>query len=173
MNSPQSTAAHKPLSFQTEINYLMVLPKKIFDFAFDRFFGLYVHLSPEHRKLIELGSKTEEELLWSYFLARSLLEYRLSANSTQRQQTLLMINNWLSHNLIPESTRRSARNFILAWGISASEIITVEPIDTFRSKIPTRCNRCAYFCGKSYNHQILVCAIHPFGLNECPDFEAH
>jgi hypothetical protein len=56
-------------------------------------------------------------------------------------------------------------------GIPISETEIVESSELLFPNRPPGCNKCLYFHGQSYNSQILVCGIHPFGLNDCPDFE--
>ncbi len=36
---------------------------------------------------------------------------------------------------------------------------------------PFGCLGCVNFCGETYNGNPLVCAIHPYGQENCPDFE--
>ena len=146
---------------------------KIREYAFDRFLELYVHfVSPERKQLLKLAEKTDEEILWSYFLAQDLVSYRFYAHDLNRQQQILLwINQWLSHDEIPLSTRRLARDYIIALGIPASEIETVQVMKLPPPEIPTGCTSCLYFHGQSYDGQILVCAIHPLGLNDCLDYQ--
>ncbi|MDJ0572487.1 MAG: hypothetical protein QNJ53_26090 [Pleurocapsa sp. MO_192.B19] len=100
------------------------------------------------------------------------MSYRFNANNfTQQQQILLRINNWLSHQAIACSTRRLARDYIIKLGIPASEIETVEVFQLPFPEIPTGCKSCVYFHGQFYGGQILVCAIHPLGLNDCLDYQ--
>jgi hypothetical protein len=56
-----------------------------------------------------------------------------------------------------------------------SEVILVDDDDDATEKsfqqIPSGCYGCTYLHGQIINGNLLVCGIHPFGLDDCPDYE--
>lgn len=38
-------------------------------------------------------------------------------------------------------------------------------------KIPPRCTKCKYWHGQVHGNNLLVCGLHPYGRENCPDFE--
>jgi hypothetical protein len=42
--------------------------------------------------------------------------------------------------------------------------------DNRSQQIPSGCTKCVHLFGKTINGHFFVCAIHPYGLDPCPDF---
>ena len=93
---------------------------------------------------------------------------------------LLSINLWLTHEEIELSIRERAINYVTRLGIPLAEVVLassdeaeeVEPFASSRSlqKLPIGCCGCENLHGVKYNGIMLVCGLHPYGLQECPDF---
>ena len=41
-----------------------------------------------------------------------------------------------------------------------------------KSELPNNCLKCSWFHGQAYGGNFLVCGMHPYGKEDCPDFSA-
>lgn len=73
-------------------------------------------------------------------------------------------------NALSESNNEIAEGTNSNRSCELSELDEEEP-NHFFGEIPHGCNNCKYLYGKIIDGRLLVCGVHPYGLEDCPDFE--
>jgi hypothetical protein len=145
---------------------------------------LYIYYSSDCKYLMGL-TNTYSERVWAYSLAKDLFEYSFDNriewlfffNFFDQGKVIERIERRLEDEEIELFIKEQAIDYLNQLGIiHRANLVELsleqeEEPEHIREKIPRGCYGCKYLYGQLLNGNLLVCAIHPYGLDDCPDLE--
>ncbi|NJK48044.1 hypothetical protein HC931_07565 [Candidatus Gracilibacteria bacterium] len=130
-------------------------------------------------------TNTYSERRWAYFLAKDLFEYSFDNrikwlfffNFFDQGKVIEKIERRLEDEEIELFIKEQAIDYLNQLGIiHRANLVELsleqeEEPEHIRRKIPRGCYGCKYLYGQIVNRNLLVCALHPYGLDDCPNVE--
>ena len=139
------------------------------------FLFFYVPLGSYYPIFMGLINPTRTNVRWGYSLAKNIFLYKFFGWNKNKRRAFgfkigyaLDLNNpnLTNQDLIDLYTKSSIINYL----IFREGLVWFQEIKSL-SQAPFGCRTCVNFQGESYNGNLFICAIHPYGQENCQDYE--
>lgn len=146
----------------------MILVKKLVLTTGRMIFFCCIYLGSNYQSLtrrINTTSKKERE--WLYEIAKNIFLCKMFwQQQEKRKYYSLAVNERLKQENIDWLLKACLMEFLE----KKEDILLLQEIILLGHKIPSGCSGCVNLHGKMHGNNLLVCGIHPYGQEDCPDY---